>query len=270
MGLIDLAGRTALITGAAKRVGRCIAKALADRGVNIVVHYNTSKGEAEALVTELEDQGVGAWALRASLDDPAQIEGMWEQALDRVPHGGISMLVNNASIFPSDTLATLSDDSLQRNLSINALAPLRLIRLFADQSQYKQGRVGDARSDRKPAGREDSGCVVNLLDSRIGGHMKKHVSYALSKRVLFSLTRMLALELAPRVRVNAVAPGMILAPEGRSSEELERLAARAPLGRWGAPEDVANAVVFLMRNDYLTGQVIYADGGAFIKEDLHG
>jgi NAD(P)-dependent dehydrogenase (short-subunit alcohol dehydrogenase family) len=100
--------------------------------------------------------------------------------------------------------------------------------------------------------------------------MKQHVSYALSKRVLFNLTRMLALELAPRIRVNAVAPGMILAPEGRSAEELERLAARAPLARWGEPEDVANAVVFLLSNDYITGQVIYADGGAFIKEDLYG
>ena len=100
--------------------------------------------------------------------------------------------------------------------------------------------------------------------------MRKHLSYALSKRALFSLTRMLALELAPGIRVNAVAPGMILAPENAGGEELERLAARAPLGRWGDPEDVANAVVFLLRNDYLTGQVIYADGGAFMKEDLYG
>jgi len=270
MGLIDLAGRTALITGAAKRVGRSIALALSDQSANIVVHYNTSKAQAEALVTELRSLGVGAWALQASLDDPAQIEGMWEQALECAPGERISMLVNNASIFPVDTLSSPDLQYLDQNLSINALAPLRLIRLFADQGQYKQGRAGEARSARKPAGQEQSGCVVNLLDSRIGGYMKKHVSYALSKRMLFTLTRMLALELAPRVRVNAVAPGMILAPEGRSSEELERLAARAPLGRWGAPEDVANAVVFLMRNDYLTGQVIYADGGAFIKEDLYG
>ena len=270
MGLIDLAGRTALITGAARRVGRSIALALGNHGVNIAVHYNTSKGEAEALVTELRGLGVGAWALQASLDDPARIEGMWKQALESAPRERISLLVNNASIFPADTLGSLDAQSLDENLSINALAPLRLIRLFAQQGQYGQGQGGEPRSGRQPAGREHSGCVVNLLDSRMGGYMKKHVSYALSKRMLFTLTRMLALELAPRVRVNAVAPGMILPPEGRSSDELERLAARAPLGRWGSPEDVANAVVFLMRNDYLTGQVIYADGGAFIKEDLYG
>jgi len=265
MGLIDLAGRTALITGAAKRVGRSIAFALADEGVNIVVHYNTSRAEAEALVAELRDLGIGAWALRASLDDPPQIEQMWEQALECVPRGGISLLVNNASIFPSDTLSSLDLQSLDQNLRVNAMAPLRLIRLFVDQ--VPEGGAGHTREAGSP---EQARCVINLLDSRIGGYMKQHVSYALSKRVLFILTRMLALELAPEVRVNAVAPGMILAPEGPSGEELERLAARAPLGRWGGPEDVANAVVFLMRNDYLTGQVIYVDGGAFIKEDLYG
>jgi pteridine reductase len=265
MGLTDLAGRTALITGAAKRVGRSIACALAGQGVNIVVHYNTSLGEAEALVAELRNLGVEAWAFQASLEDPPQIERMWEKALGCVPGGRISLLVNNASIFPSDTLSSVDLQSLDRILSVNALAPLRLIRLFADQM-----RGSEARQARKPDAAAQPACVVNLLDSRIGGYMKRHVSYALSKRMLYSLTRMLALELAPEVRVNAVAPGMIIAPEGESGEELERLAARAPLARWGAPEDVANAVVFLMRNDYLTGQVIYVDGGAFIKEDLYG
>jgi pteridine reductase len=250
MSLIDLTGQNALITGAAKRVGRVIASSLADRGVNIVAHYNTSRAEAETLTVELKERGVGAWALQASLDDPDQLEGMWRRALDSVPGGHLSILVNNASIFPSDTLSTLGLETLEQNLSINALAPLRLIRLFADQEQ--------------------PGCVVNLLDSRIGGYMKKHVSYALSKRMLFDLTRMLALELAPRVRVNAVAPGMILPPEGETGEALERLAARAPLGRWGEPADVAGAVIFLLRNNYLTGQVIFVDGGAFIKEDLYG
>jgi NAD(P)-dependent dehydrogenase (short-subunit alcohol dehydrogenase family) len=260
MGLIDLAGRTALITGAAKRVGVSIARALAGEGANIIVHYNTSGAEAEALVSELRDRGIGAWALRASLNDAGQIMRMWEQARGCAPRGRISLLVNNASIFPSDTLQTVELESLERNLSINALAPLRLIRLFAAQVP-EAGKREDV---------EDTLCAVNLLDARLGGYMRRHVSYAVSKRVLFSLTRMLALELAPRVRVNAVAPGMILAPEGGSGEELQRLAARAPLGRWGEPEDVANAVVFLMRNDYITGQVIYADGGAFIKEDLYG
>lgn len=264
MGLINLAGRTVLITGAAKRVGRSISTALADQGADIIVHYNTSKAEAEDLVSELRDRRIQAWALKASLDDRDQIGGMWKRALSCAPRGRISFLVNNASVFPSDTWESLSDESLHRNLSINALAPLQLIRLFAAQGP----EPGTGQTEARPP--EQARCAVNLLDSRIGGYMRKHLSYALSKRALFSLTRMLALELAPRIRVNAVAPGMILAPEGAGGEELERLAARAPLGRWGEPEDVANAVVFLLRSDYLTGQVIYADGGAFIKEDLYG
>jgi NAD(P)-dependent dehydrogenase (short-subunit alcohol dehydrogenase family) len=265
MALIDLAGRTALVTGAAKRVGREIAHELAGEGVDIIVHYNSSASQAGALVEELRDRGVQAWALQAALDDPLQVRRMWEQAAGCVPQGRVSLLVNNASIFPSDTLDTVDLESLDENLRVNALAPLQLIRLFARQKRSAPDR--SLRSGGAPA---DSLCAVNLLDSRIGGYMKKHVSYALSKRALFSLTRMLALELAPDVRVNAVAPGMILAPDGQSGEALERLAAQAPLARWGAPEDVANAVIFLMRNDYLTGQVIYVDGGAFIKEALYG
>jgi pteridine reductase len=226
VGLIELRGQTALITGAARRVGRCIALALADRGVNIFVHYNRSGDAAESLGAEIRGRGVEAWPLRGALESPDQIESMWEQALESSPGRRISLL------------------------EINALAPLRLIRLFAAQ--------------------QGTGGIVNLLDSRIGGYMKRHVSYALSKRMLFSLTRMLALELAPRVRVNAVAPGMILAPEGVPGQELDRLAARTPLGRWGEPEDVANAVLFLLESDYVTGQVIFADGGAFMREDLYG
>jgi NAD(P)-dependent dehydrogenase (short-subunit alcohol dehydrogenase family) len=260
MGLIDLAGQTALITGAAKRVGRSIAVALADQGVNIIVHYNTSRSDAEALVVELQEYGVEATTVQASLDDAIGTVRLWRQATARAPQGRISLLVNNASIFPSDTLDTLTDQTLQQNLRVNSLAPLQLIWMFAAQSHFAQERSAQMHP----------GCAVNLLDSRIGGYMKMHVSYALSKRMLFSLTRMLALELAPRIRVNAVAPGMILPPEGESGEELERLASRAPLARWGGLEDVANAVVFLMRNDYLTGQVIYADGGAFMMEDLYG
>jgi NAD(P)-dependent dehydrogenase (short-subunit alcohol dehydrogenase family) len=216
-------------------------------------------------VAELRGRGVQAWALQGALDDPARVRRMWEEAAGFVPEDRISLLVNNASIFPSDTLSTVDLESLDENLRINALAPLQLIRLFAGQKRGDPDR--SVSSGGAPA---DPLCAVNLLDSRIGGYMKQHVSYALSKRTLFSLTRMLALELAPEVRVNAVAPGMILAPEGYSGEALERLASRAPLARWGSLEDVANAVIFLMRNDYLTGQVIYVDGGAFIKEALYG
>ncbi len=245
-----LDGQIALITGAAKRIGRAIALGLAEEGVEVIVHYNSSESEAEELVALLRRRGRQAWKLQGALEDGARLEDLWLRAKEAASQQHISILVNNASIFPADSLAAFNAEELQRNLNINALAPLELIRLFAAQGT--------------------NGSVVNLLDSRIGGYMRRHVSYSLSKRMLFSLTRMLALELAPAIRINAVAPGMIVPPEGQSREELERLAARAPLGRWGEPGDVARAVVFLIKNDFLTGQVLHVDGGAFLKENLYG
>ena len=112
--------------------------------------------------------------------------------------------------------------------------------------------------------------MVNLLDSRMHGYMTRHVAYNLSKQALLSLTRMMALEYAPRVRVNAVAPGTVLAPDGSDEGHLARLAAAAPLGRLGTPEEVAQAVVYLLGAQYVTGQVIYVDGGRFLHEGLAG
>jgi pteridine reductase len=245
-----LDGQIALITGAAKRIGRVIALGLAEEGVEVIVHYNSSESEAEELVALLRRRGRQAWKLQGALDNGTRIEDLWLRAKEAVSQAPISILVNNASIFPTDSLADFDAEELRKNLDINALAPLELIRLFAAQGK--------------------KGSVVNLLDSRIGGYMRHHVSYSLSKRMLFSLTRMLAVELAPLIRINAVAPGMIVPPEGQSREELERLAARAPLNRWGQPGDVARAVVFLLENEFLTGQVLYVDGGAFLREDLYG
>ncbi len=250
MGRVVLRGQIALVTGAAKRIGRAIACVLAEQGAKIILHFNRSAEEAESLAAELRRDGGQVWTIQAALDDPPAVEDLWRRSRELVSGATISILVNNASVFPSDSLESIDFDQLERILSINTAAPLQLSRLFAAQNS--------------------SGCIVNLLDSRMGGYMKAHLSYSLSKRLLFSLTRMMALEFAPRLRVNAVAPGMVLAPEGQDREELQRLVERAPLGRWVEEEDVARAVLFLLENDYLTGQVIYADGGAFLREDLYG
>jgi len=250
MGRVVLTGQTALLTGAAKRIGRAIALALSEEGAKIILHYNRSVDEAGSLAAELRRKGGEAWTIQAALDDQPAVEDLWRRSRELAAGATISILVNNASVFPSDSLESVDFEELERSLSINTAAPLQLSRLFA--------------------ARDRPGCIVNLLDSRLGGYMKAHISYSLSKRMLFSLTRMMALEFAPRVRVNAVAPGMIVPPEGQSREDLQRLVERAPLGRWGEAEDVARAVLFLLCNDYLTGQVIYADGGAFLRENLYG
>jgi NAD(P)-dependent dehydrogenase (short-subunit alcohol dehydrogenase family) len=238
-----LEGRNALVTGAARRIGRAISLALAREGANVAVHYQSSAREAEELVAEIEGLGVLAVALEADLSDSGELEELVGRAGEAL--GRLEILVNNASIFPSDTLATVELESIEKNLEINAWAPLVLTRAFA--AQTKRGHV------------------VNLLDSRVSGFDRTHVAYILSKHVLSALTRMSALELAPGIAVNGIAPGLILAPAGEDESYVERLAQTVPLKRSGAPDDIAAAVVYLVTSEFVTGETIYVDGGRHLN-----
>jgi len=254
----SLRGRTALVTGAARRLGRAIAEALAREGADILVHYGHSAAEAEQTAAGLRALGVRSWTLGADLGDPAQAEALWDEARARA--GSIDILVNSASSFPEDTLAGFTPAALEASLRVNALAPVLLARRFA-ATPAAAGQAGETPADR---------VIVNLLDSRALGRMRRHLSYQMSKRLLADFTRLLALELAPAVRVNAVAPGMILPPPGLGEEARRRLAATNLLARWGEPADVARAVLFLAGNDFITGQVLFVDGGGALKESLFG
>jgi NAD(P)-dependent dehydrogenase (short-subunit alcohol dehydrogenase family) len=257
-------GRTALVTGAARRLGKVIAEALAREGADVLVHYGRSAAEAEQAAAELRGLGVRSWTVQADLGDPAQAEALWDQARARA--GPIDILVNSASAFPEDTLAGFTAAGLEAALRVNALAPVLLARRFAFAGQGQDG-PGGGGGDR-PGTRDR--VIVNLLDSRALGRMRAHWSYQAGKRLLGDFTRLLALELAPAVRVNAVAPGMILPPAGLDPQRQARLAATNLLGRWGRPEDVARAVLFLAASDFVTGQVLYVDGGGAVKESLFG
>jgi len=258
----SLSDRTALVTGGAHRVGKAIAEELAREGADILVHFGSSRVEAGQTVAGLRSLGVRAWALQADLSDPARAEALWGQAEALCGAGRIDILVNSASTFPEDTLAGLTAAGLESSLRVNALSPLFLARRFAAAGAEAPGtQAGAGVRDR---------VIVNLLDSRMLGRMRSHVSYQLGKRLLGDFTRLLALELAPAVRVNAVAPGMILPPAGLRAEVRARLAATNLLGRWGAPADVGRAVLFLAQNDFITGQVLFVDGGGAVKESLFG
>jgi len=240
----SVAGKTALITGASKRLGRATALALAGEGVNIVVHYRASAAAAEELAAELAARGVQAWPMAADLADLAGHDALIAQA--REVAGSLDILINNASIFAPDTIAQVTFDAVLRNAQVNAWAPFALSRAFA-------GQVG-------------RGKIVNLLDAKVKGHDPAHVSYILSKHLLAVLTRMTALEFAPDITVNAVAPALILPPAGKDYAYLDQLAARVPLKRHGDPQDIADAIVFLVKSAYITGQVIYVDGGWHLNE----
>ena len=244
-----LSGQTALVTGAAKRLGRAIAYALGAEGVNVVLHYRSSADEARQAAGELKRSGVQAWMLKADLSNADSAAGLFGRA-GELAGGAIDILVNSASIFRASGVLDFPMAHLQEQLQVNALSPLLLCRSFA-----AQGRPGQ---------------IVNMLDARMVEYDAEHVAYHLSKRMLFSLTRMLALELAPRIRVNGVAPGLILPPEGKDESYLQAMAQSVPLHQHGRPADVVRAVMFLLRSPFITGQVIYVDGGRHLRGRMYG
>lgn len=245
---VELRGQTALITGGARRLGASIARGLAAAGVNVALHYRESAAEAEALADELRAAGVRAATLPADLSDPAAAPRLLTAAAEAL--APVDLLVNNASIFPEDNFADWSPEAVHRNVDINALAPFALARALG------------------AAGRP--GAVVNLLDTMIADYDRRHLSYHLSKRMLHTLTKILAVELAPGIRVNAVAPGLVLAPEGKDKGYLAGLAHSNLLQAYGSEAGVREAVLFLMRSGFITGQTIYVDGGRNLRGNLYG
>lgn len=235
-----LAGRLALVTGAARRIGQATALQVAASGADVIVHHRTSSKEAEATAHRIRGLGQEAWTLQADLGVEAEVQNLLEAATDL---GGQppSLLVNNASTFPQDGLDDLTLDTFLDTLQVNAWAPLALSRALATTV--------------------DEGATVNLLDARIGHANRDRTAYALSKDLLASITRHLAAALAPTVRVNAVAPGPILPSSSGEAGEFEAIAQATPLQRPGDPEDIANAVVHLLAAPYTTGAVLPVSGG---------
>jgi len=243
----SLAGRTALITGAARRIGKAVALALAEQRVRVVVHHHRSEAEAAALCDEIRKAGGSAWSVQGDLADAAQAQGAFRSAIAQA--GPVDILINNASIFNRDTLWEVTEESLALNLRVHALSPLTLARELAKQ--------------------EITGHVVNLLDTRVTVYDREHASYHLSKRVLLTLTRMLAQELAPQIAVNGIAPGLILPPAGQDESYLQGLVYTNPLKRHGGPQDIVDAVLFLLRSRFITGQILYVDGGYHMKGHMY-
>ena len=243
----DYRGKTALVTGAGRRLGRDIALSLAERGMDVIVHFSTSEREAGETAELARKKGVRAWAIRMDFTGGGGIAGFTGKCTKAA--GSVDVLVNSASIYTEGDILTAPDSQFIDHLNINALAPLALCRWFSKQCS--------------------TGSIVNILDARMDDYDPDHVPYTLGKQALKSLTRMLSLELAPGVRVNGVAPGLILPPPGQGIEYLEKRAHTNPLGRWGDAGDVTEAVLFLIDAKFVTGQVIYVDGGRHLRGYAH-
>ena len=240
------ATRTALVTGAGRRIGAAIARMLAGDGWRVIVHYNRAATEAESLAAEIVAAGGACVIVQADLSRQDEIEGLIERCV--AAHGRLDCLVNNASSFFHDDIRTVSWNSLREHLTPNLIAPILLCRDFAAQFDQKEG-----------------GCIVNLLDQKIDNLNPDFLSYTLSKIAMGGLTEMLAMALAPRIRVCGVAPGLTMISGKQTEESFQRAWRAAPLGRGSTPEEVAACVRFILSMPSMTGETIFVDGGESLR-----
>lgn len=237
----------ALVTGGAQRLGRAIVETLAVAGADVVVHYHRSDREAAEVAAWVKRQGRRSWTLSADLSEPDAAESLVGRA-GELSGQPLTLLVNNASGYDEVRLRDLTYRKLDEALRVSAWAPFAATRAFSTQTE--------------------SGAVVNLLDARIADYDWQHTAYILAKKMLAELTRMAAVEYAPAIRVNAVAPGAILPPEGADPDYEARISRTMPLQRFGSVQDITAAVLYLATAEYVTGQVLYVDGGRHLGRSL--
>lgn len=238
-------GRVALVTGGARRVGRALVQALADRGARVAVHHHDSPEDAATLISALTARGIDAAAFHSDLrqpNSPAQL------IADVASHfGSLDILVNSAAIMVRSPLDEITTESWDDTFALNLRAPFFCARAAA----HAMGERG--------------GVIVNLADLAGIEAWPAYAAHGISKAGVIHMTRVLARILAPRVRVNAIAPGAVLLPEHWSAEDAAHLVRTTPLGRIGSPEDVAHAMLYLIEADYVTGDLVIVDGGRHIR-----
>jgi NAD(P)-dependent dehydrogenase (short-subunit alcohol dehydrogenase family) len=239
-------GRTVLITGAAQRIGRAIALEFARRGWAVAVHYRSSADPASRLIRELRSLGVQAADLKANLADIAETEALIPACAEAL--GAPSCLVNNASLFEKDDLVSLDAQSWHAHMDANLRAPVLLAQSFARHLPEN----GD-------------GLIVNIVDQRVLKPSPEFFSYSVSKAGLWWVTRTMAQALAPRIRVNAVAPGPVLPSIHQTGEDFDAEMKATLLQRGASPEEIAAAVLFLTEVPSITGQMICVDGGQHLS-----
>jgi len=237
---VELNGKIALITGAARRVGRAISLALAGAGADVAIHYGRSEDDARSLAEEIRSIGRRVELVRADLAEPEQIAAMFEAIADTF--GRLDVLVNNASVYHRTPIESLTAEQWDAEMAVNARAPA----------------LCTARAVGLMSG---GGAIVNITDIAAEKAWPGYPAYCASKAALIALTRSTAKALAPKIRVNSVAPGAVLWDEQTPDDRKQKVLAQVPMKRPGRAGDVAAAVMFLIRNDYITGQNIRVDGG---------
>jgi NAD(P)-dependent dehydrogenase (short-subunit alcohol dehydrogenase family) len=234
--------RTVLITGAARRVGAAIARTLAADGWNVIVHYNRSRAEAEHLADEIRQTGGVCDLVQADMTSRSDVESLMRQCV--AFHGSVECLINNASVFYYDDIASVTWGSLHEHLSSNLIAPVFLCRDFA--------RLFTGAGD---------GCIINILDQKVANLNPDFLSYTIGKLGLSGLTTMLALALAGRIRVCGIAPGLALISGKQTQDSFERAWRAPPLHKSTTPDEIASCVRYILTSPAMTGNTIFLDGG---------
>jgi pteridine reductase len=243
--VIELAGRVVLVTGAGQRVGRAIAVALGAQGMRVVVHYNESVNGARDTARLIERAGGSVALVRADLTDVAACERLIDALV--LEHGELHTLVNSAAMMRRTPIGAVTESEWDAMFALNVRAPFFLAQHAA------------------PALRSARGSVVNIADLAAFETWSGYVPHGMTKAAVVQMTRALANALAPEIRVNAVAPGVVLLPEGFDEATAEHLRRTTPLRRIGTPDDVAEAVVYLLKAEFVTGEVLCVDGGRHVR-----
>lgn len=243
--MTDLAGRVALVTGAGRRVGRAIAVALGAKGMRVAIHYHESVAGARDTASIIEDAGGSAALVRADLTQVTACEQLIDALV--LEHGELHTLVNSAAVMLRTPVGSVSQQQWDDMFALNVRAPFFL-------AQHAASALNTAR-----------GNVVNIADLAAFETWTGYVPHGITKAAVVQMTRALAHSMAPHVRVNAVAPGVVLLPEGFDPESAEHLRRTTPLLRHGSPDDVADAVLYLVQAEFVTGEVIRVDGGRHVR-----
>jgi len=243
----QLNNKKVLITGGARRLGGRLARALARDGAEILLHYNRSIEDAKSLQQQIESENGRCHLFQADLLDSNARKALCNLIDEKqlIP----DILINSASIFPEQSIWDFKDEELIENMTLHVIAARDFSALLKDKTE---------------------GIIINMLDCRIQDYDSRHLPYHFSKKTLFQLTRVLAEEMAPQIRVNAIAPGLILPPEGQGEEYMDKMKHSNLLKRSGSAEDIVSAARFLIHSPFVTGQVLYIDGGRHMKGSFYG
>ena len=245
----SLRGKRALVTGAGQRVGQAIALALGAEGMHVAVHYRGSRAGAEETAAKIRQSGGSAVTLGADLTSRVEARQLVDRSLAEL--GGLDVLVPSAANFERVALDDVDDDAWDRSLDLNLASPFALAHRAV------------------PALRASRGSIVFISCSSASVPMRGYLPYVVSKGAVKHLMKTLALELAPEIRVNAVAPGTVMPPKSYDATAIARLARAIPLARVGSPEDIARAVVFLASSPFITGHELAVDGGRSVARSEH-